>query len=113
MLAREKTIKSTKRLKRPSRLIFYVMATLIAATIIYSFFQVYSLLNRNDLSVVFLNVIGLLIIVFVALFQLEINRIEKMFARFFSKAYFKKILHAPEIEFEWKKRTCNTSSTDD
>ena len=58
MLAREKTIKSTKRLKRPSRLIFYVMATLIAATIIYSFFQVYSLLNRNDLSVVFLTSLG-------------------------------------------------------
>lgn len=103
MLAREKTVKSTKRLKRPSRFIFYVMAALIAVAFIYSFFQVFSLLNRNDLSVVFLNVTGLLTIVFVALFQVEINRVERMFARFFSKAYFKKILNAPEIEFEWKK----------
>ena len=103
MLAREKTVKSTKRLRRPSRLIFYLMSALVAVAFIYSFFQIYSVLNRNDLSLVFLYVIGLLTIVFVALFQLEINRVEKMFSRFFSKAYFRKILHVPEIEFEWKK----------
>jgi len=103
MLAREKTVKSTKRLKRPSRLIFYVMAAMISVAFIYSFFQLYSLLNRNDLSLIFLYLIGLLTIVFVALFQVEVNRVERMFSRFFSKAYFKKILHSPEIEFEWKK----------
>lgn len=103
MLAREKANKSTKRLKRSSRLIFVITSTVFAVVFIYCFIQLYTELDRADLGLLHLNLIGLIGIICTVLFKLELNRVEKMFAKFFSKAYFKKILHAPEIEFEWKR----------
>ena len=103
MLAREKTNKSTKRLKRSSRLIFNVTSAIFAVVFIYCFVQLYSELDGADLSLLHLNLLGLIGLICAVFFKLELDRVEKMFAKFFSKAYFRKILHAPEIEFEWKR----------
>lgn len=103
MLAREKTNKSTKRLKRSNRLVFNTLAAIFSLVFLYCFFEMYRLLDRNDLSFLHLHVLGVVSLIFVILFQMELMRIEKLFGKFFSKAYFKKILHAPEIEFEWKR----------
>jgi hypothetical protein len=100
MQIKEKSRKTLGRLKRPSRLIFYVLSVLFAGVFLYAFFALYASISLHDADLFPLYVLGASVLVFLGLFQGELRRIETLFARFFSKAYFQKLLYAPELELE-------------
>ncbi|PCJ20592.1 MAG: hypothetical protein COB02_03465 [Candidatus Cloacimonadota bacterium] len=102
--AKEKSKRRLARLKRPSRTIFFVIALIATLCFLYSFFKLYTELDRLSISHIELYVLVSSVFVFLILGHLELNRLERMFSRFFSKAYLKQILYAPEIDFEWDQR---------
>lgn len=103
MLARERSRRNINRLKRPSRMIYYVLGFAALAGFLYCFYAMYLTLVQARFSQIFLYGIGISTGVLVVLFFFELKRMEKMFSRFFSKQYFKKILYAPEVEFEYRR----------
>lgn len=102
--AKEKSKRRLARLKRPSRTIFFVIALASTFCFLYSFFQLYVELDRLSVSHIELYFLVLSVFVFLILGHLELRRLERMFSRFFSKAYLDQILYAPEIDFEWDQR---------
>ncbi|MCJ8344163.1 hypothetical protein MJH12_01385 [bacterium] len=101
---REKAKQRLARLKRPSRTIFFVIALISTCCFLYSFFQLYIELDRLAISHLELYILVISVFSFLILGHLELKRLERMFSRFFSKAYLKQILYAPEIDFEWDQR---------
>ena len=100
MQIKEKSRRRINKLKRPSRMIFYVLSLVFTGVFIYCFFAIYSDLSLHDLGSNDLFVLGLTMAAFIVLFFFELRRVEKTVSRYFSKKFFQRILHSPEIEFE-------------
>ncbi|MBT3786307.1 hypothetical protein HOF92_15135 [bacterium] len=103
MQIREKTRRKISRLKRPSRMIFYVLSLVFSALFIYCFFTLYSDLSLHDLGLNDLYILGLTLVAFIVLFFFELRRVEKTISKYFSRAFFHRVLNSPEIEFEVRK----------
>ena len=102
MQIKEKSRKSLGRLKRPSRIVFYVLSIVFAGIFYYAFFALYASLSLHDADHFPLYIMGGAALVFLGLFQGELRRIETLFSRFFSQAYFQRLLNSPEFELELK-----------
>jgi hypothetical protein len=101
--ARAHSMRELARLKRPSRIYFFIFIFLFVSVFVYCFFEQFQHNNIENFSQLFLMGMGFSLIGFMALFHMEFRRLESSFGRYFSKSYFHKILYAPKIAFEWKK----------
>ncbi len=101
--ARARTDRELSRLKRPGRLLYYVLTLCLGLSFVVCFW-----LSMKKTGVTFYWPLwGLLACTlgFLAVLQIEIRRLEFTFSQFFSKAWFHKVLHAPRIDFEWQKQS--------
>ena len=100
---RERTRRKINRLKRPGRKIFLTLTVTGLTTFFYFLLIVLEEYRNHSLEMQNLYFIGGAVTLLVALFFFELKRVEKMGSKYFSKAFFKRIIHKPEIELEVRK----------
>lgn len=100
---RERKRRKISRLKRPGRKIFLSLCCVALAIILFFFLKVLKEYQNHNADVFDFYVIAAAITALLVLFFFELKRVEKMSSKYFSRAFYGRIIKRPEIELEVQK----------